>query len=131
MFISKRWTRSHYSKEAEWKISAIVANPTFWNRILFGLTAAGPFVKVLPSRWEKKKPPRGYIYKVVHREKEAIALAFDHDENKDKEILKRLTIGGTYPPTIARTLLPYPDFFYLNPNIWGRSEVNNEIIHMH
>lgn len=127
MFISERWTKSQYSKEAAGrKISAVIANPNFWNHILFGLRATGPLIKVLRLVDGEKKPPMGYIYEAMDRAKEAIALSFDHDENKYKEIYEKIDDRWNvqlHRPLHAAAYYLNPEFYYSNPDIEEDAEV--------
>lgn len=61
-----------------------------------------------------------YIYEVMDRAKEAIALSFYHDEDKYNEIYEKFDNKWNIQLHRPLHVVAYylnPDFYYLNPNI--------------
>ncbi|XP_028103566.1 uncharacterized protein LOC114302700 [Camellia sinensis] len=95
--------------------------PSFWNTVVFALKVSGPLVRVLRLVDTEKKPPMGYIYEVMDRAKECIAISFDHKEEKYNEIFeiidKRWDVQLHRPLHAAAHFLN-PEFFY--PKVRGK-----------
>ncbi|XP_059638415.1 uncharacterized protein LOC132280296 [Cornus florida] len=77
MFTSEEWSRNKWAKEEAGKrVVSYVLMPSFWNNIVFSLKVSGPHILVFRLVDGERKPPMGYIYAVMDRDKEAIAKSF-------------------------------------------------------
>lgn len=115
MFTSEEWTKSKWAKEPQGKKTAqIMLMPSFSNHVHLALQFSCPLVHVLRMVDGKEKPPMGYIYKAMDRAKEAIANAFDGNEEKYKEIFE--IIDQRWDIQLHRPL--HAAGFYLNPSLF-------------
>ena len=87
MFISEEWCKSKFAKEQGGKqVQRIILMPSFWNTIVYCMKFGGPLIEVLRLVDGEKRPPMGYIYEAMDRAKEKIAIMFEKNEGKYKEI---------------------------------------------
>ena len=132
MFGSDQWNNSKWAKEQGGKRATLIVQSTsFWNNVLYSLKVGAPLVEVLRLVDGERKPPMGYIYEAMDRAKEAIAKAFNNNEDRYKEIFKiidRRWEVQLHRPLHAAAYYLNPEFFYDNPNIDGDEEVNLGLI---
>ena len=123
MFGSDQWNNSKWAKEQGGKRATLIVQSTsFWNNVLYSLKVGAPLVEVLRLVDGERKPPMGYIYEAMDRAKEAIAKAFNNNEDRYKEIFKiidRRWEVQLHRPLHAAAYYLNPEFFYDNPNIDG------------
>ncbi|XP_075098504.1 uncharacterized protein LOC142175506 [Nicotiana tabacum] len=83
------FNESIYVKEALGKeVARFIIGPYFWNDTVQALKVGNPLVIVLRLVDGEKKPPMGYIYEAMDRDKEAIEKAFDHDRRKYQRLFE-------------------------------------------
>ncbi|XP_073024697.1 uncharacterized protein [Primulina eburnea] len=127
MFTSEKWNTSRFAKEVEGKrATEIILMPSFWNHVVYAIKVGGPIIKVLRLVDGEKKPAMGYIYEAMDRAKEAIALAFNNNEEKYQkifEIIDKRWTDQLHKPLHAAGYFLNPEFFYTNPEIEKDAEV--------
>ncbi|XP_039145523.1 uncharacterized protein LOC120282738 [Dioscorea cayenensis subsp. rotundata] len=88
MFVSEEWLNSPFVKKSDGKKvkNLVVGEAKFWDAIVYHLKSVIPLVKVFRLGDGDAKPPMGYIFEAMDREKEKIAKNFDDVSSRYERI---------------------------------------------
>ncbi|XP_075112867.1 uncharacterized protein LOC107826286 isoform X1 [Nicotiana tabacum] len=115
IFSSEAWNKSAWAKKHEGvKARAIVLfDQKFWPYIAYCVKSVAHLVSVLREVDSEEKPCMGYLYDLIHRDKEKIALNCGYTENIYAPIWKR--IDDRWTRQLCRPL--HVAGYYLNPQL--------------
>ncbi|OIS97550.1 hypothetical protein A4A49_62473, partial [Nicotiana attenuata] len=115
IFSSKAWNTSTWAKKYEGAKTraTVLFDQTFWPHIAYCVRSVTPLVSILRKVDSEKKPCMGYMYHLMTKAKENIALNCGNNERKYGPIWKR--IDERWTSQLHRPL--HAAGYYLNPQL--------------
>ncbi|XP_075080280.1 uncharacterized protein LOC107806086 [Nicotiana tabacum] len=115
MFSSEAWNKSTWAKKHEGvkTRATILFDQNFWLYIAYYVKSVTPLVRVLREVDSEEKPCMGYMYDLMNRSKEKIAINCGSNQKKYGPIWKR--IDDRWNNQLHRPL--HAAGYYLNPRL--------------
>ncbi|CAH1440620.1 unnamed protein product [Lactuca virosa] len=132
MFTSEQWNRSKFLKlDGGMPTTNTIFTTNFWKNIDIAVKFGCPFLSVLRLVDHERKPPMGYIYEAMDREKETIDQAFKNKEDKYEKVFKIIYKRWNcqlHQPLHAAGHYLNPALYYENTNVENDDEVMSGLI---